>query len=1059
MRMRVLLAVLVFLCSKTHLHAVSEGTGNDRHQVRQCIEAERVALLNFKQGLVDPSNYLSSWTNSSNQDCCTWTTIRCDNQTNHVIMLDFTDTGFYEIGGVIGPSLVELQYLEHLDFSWNHFTQIPKFLGSFKRLTYLGLISQISGTIPSQLGNLTKLQFLSLGSASEGSSQLIVDNLEWLSHLPSLTSFELYGANFTKAGFQSFQMPPSLSALQLSLCQFPEVNTSSLSHINSSDSLKTLSMVGNSIRSSTINWLLNSSSDLVDLTLSANYVIGIVTPFSLGKLAKLEHLDLDLSQMIADNLEWLAHLPSLTTFSLSSANFTKAGIQSFKLPPSLSSLELWGCQFPQVDSVLPLSFPNSSNFLTSLSMYDSPIHPSAIAWFLNSSSNLVNLTIESCSIDGSLPNSFQKLNSLERFDLLSNRRLGNQIPKSLGNLTNLHTFDLGGNNLNRTLQDLLESLSGCLRNSLKFLYLEDNQLGGMILDDDGTFPSVQVLDLSYNLLDGPFPSSLSRFPNLVAFYLVGNRLTGSLPDLSTMSSLRVFDASYNKFNGTLTESIGQLHNLARLDISSNSLVGIVSEVHFLNLLYLKHLDLSSNSLTFRFNSNWLPSFQLTGLCLGSCKLGPEFPKWLRNQFNLSRLDISNSGISDAIPNWFSNISLKLQYLDLSSNLINSTLPNFPLMSGAFHVNLSFNQFHGPVPLSLSNAMKLYLSNNTFSGFTSFLCGTTDAATSVLDLSNNLLFGSLPDCWGNLKYLGVLKLDNNELSGVIPSSIALLNQLTYLNLRHNNFSGSVPPLLKNCTNLQVLQAGENNWKGEIPTWIGESLMNLVFLGGHGRSSYTTTEFIIWKGVEYKFEEILGLLRIIDLSSNRLIGEIPKELKNLAELVQLNLSRNYLSGAIPKNIGMLNNLESLDLSHNKLCGKIPESLAQVSTLDYLDLSCNRLSGRIPTSTQLQSFNASSYRGNLELCGQPLTLVCPGDETFKGAPNSNEDYVEDGGESLDMSWLRLGIGVGFAVGFCGVCGNLLLYTSWRLAYFRFLDDLGDWLYVIIAVKWTTFKRRFSR
>lgn len=246
-------------------------------------------------------------------------------------------------------------------------------------------------------------------------------------------------------------------------------------------------MVGNSIHSGTINWLLNSSRDLVDLTLS-DYVIGIVTPFSLGKLAKLEHLDLDLSHMIAHNFEWLAHLPSLTTSNLHSANITVAGLQSFKLPPSLSSLALWDCQFPQVDGVTSLSFPNSSNFLTSLSMYYSTMHPSAIAWFLNSSSNLVNLTIESCSIDGSLPNSFQKLTSLERFDLVSNWRLGNQIPKSLGNLTNLHTFDLGGNNLNRTLQVLLESLSSCLRNSLKFLYLEDNQLGGMILDDDRTFP-------------------------------------------------------------------------------------------------------------------------------------------------------------------------------------------------------------------------------------------------------------------------------------------------------------------------------------------------------------------------------------------------------------------------------------------------------------------------------------------------------------------------------------------------------------------------------------------
>ena len=85
---------------------------------------------------------------------------------------------------------------------------------------------------------------------------------------------------------------------------------------------------------------------------------------------------------------------------------------------------------------------------------------------------------------------------------------------------------------------------------------------------------------------------------------------------------------------------------------------------------------------------------------------------------------------------------------------------------------------------------------------------------------------------------------------------------------------------------------------------------------------------WKGKEYEYENPIRLLRIIDLSSNSLIGEIPKELTYLVELVQLNQSRNNLIGAIPEKIGNLRNLESLDLSHNNFSGKIPMDLAQIT-----------------------------------------------------------------------------------------------------------------------------------
>ena len=169
---------------------------------------------------------------------------------------------------------------------------------------------------------------------------------------------------------------------------------------------------------------------------------------------------------------------------------------------------------------------------------------------------------------------------------------------------------------------------------------------------------------------------------------------------------------------------------------------------------------------------------------------------------------------------------------------------------------------------------------------------------------------------------------------------------------------------------------------------------------------------------------------------------------------------MRGAIPEKIGQLQKLESLDLSHNQLSGEIPTSLADISFLGYLDLSNNHLSGRIPIGTQLQGFNASYYAGNTKLCGKPLNITCPGDETEQGPSNSSGDdsYDDANEEWFDMSWFRIGIEVGFAIGFCGVCGNLWLNTSWRLAYFSFMNNLGDWLYVWIVVKVAILKRRFS-
>jgi len=60
-----------------------------------CRKGERDALLTFKQGIIDPSNLLSSWIG---QECCTWKGIGCDNVTGHVVHLNLRNPSYPNFG-------------------------------------------------------------------------------------------------------------------------------------------------------------------------------------------------------------------------------------------------------------------------------------------------------------------------------------------------------------------------------------------------------------------------------------------------------------------------------------------------------------------------------------------------------------------------------------------------------------------------------------------------------------------------------------------------------------------------------------------------------------------------------------------------------------------------------------------------------------------------------------------------------------------------------------------------------------------------------------------------
>ncbi|KAI9080564.1 hypothetical protein K1719_037530 [Acacia pycnantha] len=123
--------------------------------------------------------------------------------------------------------------------------------------------------------------------------------------------------------------------------------------------------------------------------------------------------------------------------------------------------------------------------------------------------------------------------------------------------------------------------------------------------------------------------------------------------------------------------------------------------------------------------------------------------------------------------------------------------------------------------------------------------------------------------------------------------------------------------------------------------------------------------------------------------------------------------------------MKSLESFDIACNQILGKIPKSMSKLTTLNHLNMSYNNLSGPIPTENQFLTLNDPSiYVGNRYLCGIPLPNKCQDDDVHQD-PETYE--LEDENDS-EKVWFYFVIAIGFAVGFWGVIGTLVLKKSWR-------------------------------
>jgi len=244
----------------------------------RCIPRERDALLDFRAGLIDPENYLSSW---QGEDCCQWNGIHCSNRTGHVVelSLSFEDVGFRD--GQMSSSLLGLKNLRTLELNGDKFTgtPIPEFIGGLKNLRYLSLSSAMfGGRVPPQLGNLSKLLHLDLNSLS---GDIYSADLAWLSRLTTLQYLDLSRVNLSKVidWAHVVNKLPSLVTLRLAACGLRNAISSPLQ--SNLTSLEELDLYGNEFSSSSIGtknlfWDLPS---LLHLDMSGCGLQGPIRPF------------------------------------------------------------------------------------------------------------------------------------------------------------------------------------------------------------------------------------------------------------------------------------------------------------------------------------------------------------------------------------------------------------------------------------------------------------------------------------------------------------------------------------------------------------------------------------------------------------------------------------------------------------------------------------------------------------------------------------------------------------------------------------------------------------
>lgn len=599
---------------------------------------------------------------------------------------------------------------------------------------------------------------------------------------------------------------------------------------------------------------------------------------------------------------------------------------------------------------------------------------------------VTGIDLSESNLSGKLFDHFSAMTELTSLDLSKNTFSGS-IPPDLGQCRNLKFLNLSHNIIVGEF-----NLTGL--NKLEVLDLTMNRIRGLTMPE--ICDNLAVANISNNNFTGGIGRVFAQCKNLKYLDLSYNNLTGNLS--FGLDMLDVFSASHNNFSGPLPSWIfTQNCSLQVLDLSENLFFGELP-TSIANCKRLVELNLWGNSFSGPIPREIGSVQSLKELCLGSNNFSSDIPDTLSGLNKLVFLDLSRNNFGGEIQEIFGQLT-QVRFLLLHGNsyiggIVSSGIPNLVNLS---RLDLSDNDFSGPLPVEISK-MKglgfLILAHNQLSGSIPSEYGDLTALQAV-DLSSNMLTGSIPPSFGKLRLLLWLMLANNSLNGEIPSELGNCSSLLWLNLANNQLTGPIPPQLASIGADPMPTFLLNRKKEKLTGSPGDCFTMMRWIPADYPPFSFVYPLLTGKNCRILGDKLFigdGLMPVcepgsyvrknqvpgyIQLSDNKLSGEIPPEIGKMKKVSMMHLGANEFSGRLPSEIGQVH-LVILNVSQNKFSGEIPKQIGHIKCLQNLDLSFNNFSGPFPASFSILhdltkfniSYNPYIY-GKVPESGQLLTF----------------------------------------------------------------------------------------